>query len=246
MSLPVPELSTEGAPAYGGRMTSDPGTPGGTPERPATFFHDADEFRAWLERHHDTETELWMELRLAHVADRGLRWADAVLEALCFGWIDSVSQRIDDDSRRQRWSPRTTRSTWSNVNIAHVERLQAEGRMHPAGIAAFERRTAGRSATYAHENPEAELTPELREIVDASPGAVAFLAAATPGYRRSVRHWIMSAKQPATRERRARQLVTCCEAGELIPPQRPGRTPAWLERAATAARATHPPKPAEA
>ncbi|OLT49166.1 hypothetical protein BJF85_09790 [Saccharomonospora sp. CUA-673] len=217
-------------------MSDEPGTPGGTAERPAIFFRDAAEFRAWLERHHASEVELWMGLKLAHVEDRGLTWGDAVLEALCFGWIDSVSQKIDADSRRQRWTPRTPRSTWSKVNIAHVERLTAEGRMHPAGIAAFERRTADRSGTYSHENPDAELTPELQAIVDASPGALAFLDQATPGYRKAVRHWIMSAKQQATRERRAGQLVDCCEAGELIPPQRPGRPPAWLARAAAAAR----------
>ena len=216
-------------------MNPVPGSPGGTTERPAIFFRDAGEFRAWLERHHDTDAELWMELRLAHVDDRGLTWADAVLEALCFGWIDSVSQRIDDDSRRQRWSPRTSRSTWSNVNIAHVERLTSEGRMHRSGIAAFERRSVDRSGTYSHENPAADLAPELQAIADASAGTAAFLAAATAGYRKAVRHWIMSAKQPATRERRARQLVACCEAGELIPPQRPGRTPAWFSRAAAAA-----------
>lgn len=214
-----------------------PGTPGGTDERPALFFRDAAEFRAWLEQNHDSESELWMGLHLAHVAGRGLTWADAVVEALCFGWIDSVSQNIDADSRRQRWSPRKPRSTWSNVNIAHVERLLAEGRMHPAGIAAFERRSEARSGTYAHENPEAELTPELQGVIDAAPGAVAFLEAATPGYRKAVRHWIMSAKRQETRERRTRQLVELCAGGQLIPPQRPGRTPAWLERAAAAARA---------
>ncbi|WP_240423631.1 YdeI/OmpD-associated family protein [Microbacterium halotolerans] len=217
-------------------MTTQPGTPGGTGERPAVFFRDAAEFRAWLERNHDTETELWMGLHLAHVPDRGLTWADAVIEALCFGWIDSVSQRIDEDSRRQRWTPRRARSTWSRVNIAHVERLSAEGRMHPAGTAAFERRSEMRSGTYSHENPEAELSPALQQSVDASAATVAFLAEATPGYRKAVRHWIMSAQQEATRERRAHQLVADCEAGRLVPPQRPGKTPAWLERAAAAAR----------
>ncbi|RZU60948.1 YdeI/OmpD-associated family protein [Zhihengliuella halotolerans] len=220
-------------------MSNDPGTPGGSAERPAIFFRDAAEFRAWLEHHHDSQSELWMGLKLAHVEDRGLTWKDAVPEALCFGWIDSVSQKIDADSRRQRWSPRKPGSTWSNVNIAHVERLMAEGRMHPAGIAAFERRTADRSGTYSHENPEAELTPELQAIVDASPRSLAFLDEATLGYRKAVRHWIMSAKQQTTRERRANQLVSCCEAGELIPPQRPGRTPAWLARAAAAASEGH-------
>lgn len=222
-------------------MILEPGTPSGTPERPAMRFRDASEFRQWLERYHDTEAELWVELKLAHVADRGLTWSEAVLEALCFGWIDSVSQRIDEDSRRQRWSPRKSRSTWSNVNIAHVERLMKEGRMHAAGIAAFERRSADRSGTYSHENAVVDLTTELQAIVDASPGTVAFLEAATVGYRKVVRHWIMSAKQPQTRERRARQLVACCEGGELIPPQRPGRTPAWLERAAEAAGAARAP-----
>lgn len=219
---------------------NDPGTPGGTPEKPAIFFRDAVEFRAWLERHHDTEPELWMGVYRAHVADRGLTWAEAVPEALCFGWIDSVSQPIDDDSRRQRWSPRKARSTWSRVNIEHVERLTAEGRMHPAGIAAFERRSDARSGTYSHENPEAELTAELQAIVDASPGTRAFLEAATPGYRKAVRHWIMSAKQQTTRERRARQLVDDSLAGRLVPPQRAGGTPAWLTRAVAASAEASP------
>lgn len=201
------------------------------------FFRDAAEFRAWLEEHHDTETELWMELRRAHVADRGLTWAEAVPEALCFGWIDSVSLPIDEHARRQRWTPRRARSTWSMVNVAHVERLLAEGRMHPAGIAAYNRRTADNSSVYAFEQGDAELAPELRAIVDASPQAIAFLAAAAPGYRKTVRHWISSAKQQATRERRARQLVECCAAGELIPLARAGKTPAWLVRAAAAAAA---------
>jgi len=214
-----------------------PGVPGGSAEHPARFFRDAAEFRAWLERHHATASELWMELRLAHVPDRGLTWADAVLEALCFGWIDSVSQPIDADRRRQRWTPRSARSTWSRVNIAHVERLIAEGRMHPAGLAAFARRAPERSGVYSHESGEVALDPRLQALVDASPGAVAFLAEATPGYRKAVRHWIMSAAQEATRERRTRQLIADCEAGLLVPPQRPGRQPAWLGRAADAARA---------
>ncbi len=135
-------------------MTTRIGTPGGTPERPAVFFSGPGEFRAWLEENHASETELWMGLYKRHVPDRGLTWEQAVPEALCFGWIDSVSQRIDDDSRRQRWTPRKPASIWSSVNIALVEKLTAEGRMHPAGIAAFERRREDRSGVYSHENPE--------------------------------------------------------------------------------------------
>jgi len=200
------------------------------------FFRDAGEFRAWLEEHHASETELWIELRGKDSPDRGLTWAEAVPEALCFGWIDSVSYPHGEGARRQRWTPRKARSTWSKINIAHVERLLAEGRMHPAGIAAYERRTSDNSGVYSFENADAPLTAELQAIIDASPAAVAFLAEATPGYRKTVRHWVSSAKQDATRERRVRQLVECCEAGELISLARAGKTPAWLARASAAAR----------
>lgn len=216
-------------------MSEAMGRPGGSTEKPAVFFRDASEFRRWLEAHHDTETELWVEARKAHVADRGMTWADAVPEALCFGWIDSVSQPIDDDRRRQRWTPRKKSSTWSAVNVAHVERLIAEGRMMPAGLAAFEARSADRTGTYSHENAEAELEPDVQAVIDASAPTLAFLDAAAPGYRKVVRHWIAGAKQPATRLRRAQQLVEDSTAGRLIPLARPGKTPAWLERAAAAA-----------
>lgn len=218
-------------------MSDEPGTAGGTSDRPAVFFRDAAELRAWLEANHDTATELWMGLRKAHVADRGLTWAEAVPEALCFGWIDSVSQPIDDDSRRQRWTPRKPGSTWSVVNVAHVERLLAEGRMHASGIAAFERRRPDRTGTYGHENGDVDLAPELQAVLEASPAATAFLQAATPGYRKSARRWVMTAKQQATRERRMRQLVDDSAAGRIVPPFRPGGEPAWLTRARAAAEA---------
>lgn len=218
-------------------MDGEAGQAGGSAEKPAVYFRDAAEFRAWLERHHADMPELWMEVRKAHVVDRGLTWADAVPEALCFGWIDSVSQPIDDDRRRQRWTPRKPGSTWSKVNVAHVERLKAEGRMAPAGLAAFEARSADRTGTYSHENDEAELEPEVQAVLDSSAAARAFLDAATAGYRKAVRHWIATAKRPATRIARAEQLVAESAAGRLVPFARPGKTPAWLVRAAAAAAA---------
>lgn len=224
-------------------MTTTIGTPGGTPERPAIFFADAAEFRAWLEANHETAPELWMGIHKKHVPDHGLTWAQAVPEALCFGWIDSVSQRIDDDSVRQRWSPRKSTSTWSNVNIALVEQLLAEGRMRPAGIAAYERRRIDRSGIYSHENPDEELPAEYAARLAASPAATAFLEAATATYRRVTTHWVVQAKQEATRERRLEQLIDDSAAGRLVPFQRYGDTPKWLERAAAAARAAERDQP---
>jgi uncharacterized protein YdeI (YjbR/CyaY-like superfamily) len=217
-------------------MNATIGTPGGTPERPAIFFSGPEEFRAWLEANHDRETELWMGLYKKHVPGRGLTWEDAVPEALCYGWIDSVSQRIDDDARRQRWTPRKPTSNWSAVNIAIVERLTAEGRMRPSGVAAFDRRRDDRSGVYSFENPPQELPPEQAARLAADAAASAFWEAATPTYRRVVVHWVLSAKQEATRERRLAQLIDDSAAGRLVAPQRYGETPKWAERAAEAAR----------
>lgn len=212
------------------------GRPGGTPERPAVFFSGPEEFRAWLEENHATATELWMGLYGKHVPDRGLTWEQAVPEALCFGWIDSVSQRIDADSRRQRWTPRKPNSHWSAVNIAHVERLLAEGRMHPAGIAAFERRTPERSAIHSYEGGLSELTDDQAAALAANPAASAFWEEATPSYRRLAANWVNRAKREQTRADRLATLVAECAAGRLIPSQRYGETPKWVERAAAAAR----------
>jgi uncharacterized protein YdeI (YjbR/CyaY-like superfamily) len=209
------------------------GTPGGTPDKPAIFFADAAEFRAWLEENHDTATELWMGLRKKHVADRGLTWEEAVPEALCFGWIDSVSQRIDEDTRRQRWTPRRPTSVWSAVNIALVERLNAEGRMKPAGLAIFEKRKPGSGYTYGSGE---SLTNEQRARLTAHPAAAAFWEIATPSYRKTAENWVASAKRAETREARLLQLIADCAAGQLIKPQRYGETPKWVERAAAAAR----------
>lgn len=197
------------------------------------FFADAAAFRAWLEKHHATATELWMGLRRKGHPDRGLTWEDAVPEALCFGWIDSISYRIDDDARRQRWTPRKATSNWSAVNVAHVERLLAEGRMHPAGIAAFERRDKS-VAGYSYETRR-ELGADGLAAIAAVPAAQAFWEAAPPSYRRVAGNWVLSAKREQTRADRLATLVADCAAGRLIPPQRYGDEPRWLARAAAAA-----------
>lgn len=208
---------------------------GGTPDRPATFFDTADDFDAWLAEHHGSATVLWMGLNKRHVTPRGLTWEDAVPVALRWGWIDSTAQRLDADAVRQRWSPRKQGSTWSRVNIAHVQRMIAEGTMQPAGLAAFEKRTPENSARYSYEMGELGLTPEHEQALRALPAAAAFWDAATPSYGRSVSAWIAQAKQAATRDRRAAQLVEDCAAGRLAAPMRYGDQPTWLARAAQAA-----------
>lgn len=218
-------------------MSEQIGTPGGTEDKPAVFFRDADEFGRWLAAHHDTETELWMLLFRKGHPDAGLTWEAAVREALCWGWIDSKAQRIDEQRRRQRWTPRKPGSVWSTVNIDAVAELTAQGRMQPSGIAAFERRRADRSGIYAYETRELELDADYAQALADDPAAAAFWAQATAGYRKGAVNWVMTAKQQKTRDSRAATLVEDCAAGRLIAIQRYGTPPAWLARAAAAAQA---------
>ena len=200
---------------------------GGSAERPALFFDTAEDFRAWLADNHDTATELWMGLFKKHAGDRGLTWAEAVPEALCYGWIDSVTQRVDEDTVRQRWSPRKPRSNWSRVNIALVERLTAEGRMQPAGLAAFARRPGEGEGAPEHDG-EPVLAPGYEARLRADPAAAQFFfERATPSYRRTCITWIMSGKAEATRERRLTALIDDSAAGLLIRPLRLGEPPKW-------------------
>ncbi len=198
------------------------------------FFADAAEFRAWLQANHDTATDLWMGIYRKADPRHGLSWEDAVVEALCFGWIDSTVRPMDGDSRRQRWTPRKATSNWSAINVAHVERLLAEGRMHPAGIAAFERRAPGRTGVYSFERTD-ELTEVEEAAIASDPGAYAFWNAATPGYRRICANWVRNAKREQTRLDRLSSLIADCAEGRLISSQRYGAAPAWLTRAAAAA-----------
>jgi len=211
---------------------------GGTPEKPALFFDAPEDFRAWLEQHHETETELWMGLNKKHVTNRGLTWEAAVPEALCFGWIDSRAERIDEDAVRQRWTPRKKTCTWSRVNLDLVERLTREGRMRPAGVRAWEARREDRQAIYSYEQVGRGDLPEAYAAqLAANPGAAAFWAEATGSYRKICISWVMSAKQQATSDRRMAQLVEDCAAGRLVPGQRYGEVPKWVSRAAAAAAA---------
>lgn len=210
---------------------------GGTPERPALFFDGPEDFRAWLEEHHESAPDLWMGLRKKHVAERGLTWEEAVPEALCFGWIDSKYERIDEDTGRQRWTPRKRTSTWSRVNLALVDRLTKEGRMRPAGIRAWEARRDDRQGIYSFEQGDLELPEAYAAQLAADPAASAFWAQATPGYRKICINWVCSAKTQATNDARMAQLVADSAAGRLIPSQRYGSVPGWVARAAAAAQA---------
>jgi uncharacterized protein YdeI (YjbR/CyaY-like superfamily) len=181
------------------------------------FFATPADLAAWFAEHADTDTELLLGYWKKGTGRASVTWPESVDEALCVGWIDGIRRRIDDHSYMIRFTPRKTGSTWSNVNVARVCELTAQGRMRPAGTAAFEARRADRSGTYSHEqraDPRLDAAAEAAFRADAT--AWAFFSAAPASYRRAAIWWVVSAKQQATRDRRLTQLIADSRAGLRI------------------------------
>lgn len=180
------------------------------------FFRSQEQFRQWLEKHHDTETELWVGFYKVSAKKKGLTYPEAVEEALCYGWIDGIRKGIDETSYTNRFTPRKKTSIWSNVNIAHIERLTKAGRMKPAGIKAYEARSDGRSGVYSFEKNAHTLSPAFEKKLKANKKAWKFFDAQAPWYKRTAIHLVMSAKQEATREKRLAELIADSANGERI------------------------------
>jgi uncharacterized protein YdeI (YjbR/CyaY-like superfamily) len=162
------------------------------------FFPTRDKFRAWLERHHDSATELWVGFYKKASGRKALQYPEAVDLALCFGWIDGLRKTVDADAYVQRFSPRTAKSIWSAINIRRVGELRRLGLMHPRGIEVFEHRDPSRSGRYSFENRPKRLPPLLAQRFREHRKAWAFFSAQPPGYRRVAIFMIVSAKQQAT------------------------------------------------
>jgi uncharacterized protein YdeI (YjbR/CyaY-like superfamily) len=182
-------------------------------------FATAEELRAWLEDNHETAPELWVKLAKKDSGIPSITWPELVDEVLCFGWIDGHMKPIDDVWRRQRITPRRKGSVWSARNVRRALALIDEGRMTPAGRAAFEARVEGKTAIYSYEQDgEAALPAEWQRRFEAEPEAWAFFSRQIPSYRRTCIRWVVGAKQEATRERRLAQLIACSARGEAPPP----------------------------
>ena len=146
-----------------------------------------------------------------------MSWSESVDEALCFGWIDGVRKRIDDDSYQIRFTPRRPGSVWSAVNVAKAEKLAAQGRMRPPGSQAFAKRIARKSSVYSYEQAGVlELAPRQRAAFQANKAAWKYFQATAPSYRKVMVFWVVSAKQEATRSRRLAQLIEACAEGRKV------------------------------
>ena len=189
------------------------------------FFAAPEEFRAWLEEHHATASELLAGFHKKSTGRPTMTWTESVREALCFGWIDGIRRSLGDESYTIRFTPRKPRSNWSSRNVRHVEELIREGLMTPAGLAAYEARTPERTGVYAFEQRHAaRLEPEQEERFRADPKAWEFFQAQPASYRQTAIYWVVSAKREETRARRLATLISNSAAGRrlarLTPPAR--------------------------
>jgi len=182
-----------------------------------TFFATPRDFRAWLLAHHDTAKELLVGFYTKDSGRPSITWPQSVDEALSVGWIDGVRRNRDAESYTIRFTPRRQGSTWSAINIRRVAALKKAGRMQPAGLAAFARRSTKKSRTYSYEQRHlAKLTPAQARTFRANARAWTFFSAQPPGYRKLVIFWIASAKQEKTQRARLERLVNASAAGRRL------------------------------
>lgn len=182
------------------------------------YFKTPADFRKWLTQNHGSATELLVGFYKKDTGKPSIMWPESVEEALCFGWIDGVRKRIDDDCYTIRFTPRKPTSTWSAINIKLVEKLIAEKRIQPPGLQAFKARMVTKSATYSYENRPQSLSPEYEKSFKRNKKAWAYFEAQAPWYRRTSIYWVMSAKKPETQLKRLSTLIQDCEKQRRIKP----------------------------
>ena len=160
-------------------------------------FATGTEFRRWLEKNHATAKELQIGFYKKSSGEAGMTYAEAIDEALCFGWIDGIVRKIDADSFTHRFTPRRPASIWSNVNVRHVARLTTAGKMHTAGVKTFAARKVHKTGIYSYEQRQppsrAQKFPAaMAKTFRANQPAWRFWLTVPPGYQRLVIHWVTS------------------------------------------------------
>jgi uncharacterized protein YdeI (YjbR/CyaY-like superfamily) len=171
------------------------------------FFETPAALRQWLKKHHNKSKELIVGYYKVGSGKRSISWSASVDEALCYGWIDGVRTSIDKDSYMIRFTARKPGSIWSAVNIKKVEAFIKEGKMHTAGLEAYNKRQAKKSAIYAHEKNEAVFTPSQQKLLQSNKSAWKYFQSLAASYQKLSAHWVNSAKQSTTKEKRMQQII---------------------------------------
>jgi uncharacterized protein YdeI (YjbR/CyaY-like superfamily) len=174
----------------------------------AKSLADRNAWRAWLAENHQTDKGLWLLIHKKHTSKSGLTYLEALEEALCFGWIDGILRRIDDEKHMVRFTPRRRNSIWSPHNKRRVNKLIKEGRMTPAGLARIkEARANGQWAKAAAREDITVVPAELTEALAANEQARLNFENLAPSYRRQFIYWVAIAKRAETRRKRTEETI---------------------------------------
>lgn len=180
------------------------------------FFKSLSELHKWFQKNHGKTSEVWIGFYKVNSGKKGISYKEAVDEALCFDWIDDIRKGLDEESYVNRFTPRKKSSNWSNVNIKRISELIEEGRVQPSGLAAFKERTKEKSGVYSFEQNSHELSPAFEKKFKANKKAWTYFTSKAPWYQRTSIHWVMSAKQEATRLKRLETLISDSENERTI------------------------------
>jgi uncharacterized protein YdeI (YjbR/CyaY-like superfamily) len=181
------------------------------------YFKSADEFREWLFENHAEVKEKWLGFYKKNSKLTGITYKEAVDQALCFGWIDGVTHKVDENSYTVRFTPRKTKSYWSQVNIKRMEELLKLGLVQPSGLIAYHRNNQKELNLYPNEGEPRQLSEEYLSKFQENPKAWEFFQTQAPSYRKIAIYFVMSAKQEETRQRRLDKVIAYSEKGERIP-----------------------------
>jgi uncharacterized protein YdeI (YjbR/CyaY-like superfamily) len=194
-----------------------------TPVKPL-FFATPAHWRRWLAANYHRADEVVVGFYKKASGVPSITWPESVDEALCFGWIDGVRNRIDGTSYQIRFTPRRKGSIWSSVNVGRVAELTKNGRMRPAGVRAFEARTKAKTAIYSFEQQKkAKLPAAFERRFKANAAAWAFYNTMPPWYQRTTTWWVTSAKREETRLKRLATLIDNCANHRTIAELRRGK-----------------------
>lgn len=180
------------------------------------YFASAAEFRRWLERHHASKGELLVGFHKVDSGRPSMSWTESVREALCFGWIDGIRKRVDEHRYTIRFSPRKPGSSWSAVNLRHMEELIASGAVTEAGLRVHATRRENTVGIYSYEQRPAELPEPYATTLRRAKKAHAFFHAQPPSYRKVMTWWVISAKREETRTKRLQTLIASSARGERV------------------------------
>lgn len=173
-----------------------------------------DEWRAWLQKNYATENEVWLLFYKRHTKKPSIPYSEAVEEALCFGWIDSIVKRIDSQKYVRKFTPRKDESKWSRLNKKRMKKMIKEGKMTEAGLAKIDETTLNENEE--SERKELVIPPEIEKQMKANKKVWENYKNLVPGYKRQYMGWVMDAKREETRKRRLGELMKVLEKNEKL------------------------------